>query len=753
MSGSALVATEQNLPLEPVLGTAPAPLATAPTYNLSGPATVLSRRLPWPYDLIIAGTGVILKPSEEGLLIGKKLQTLSNVAPITYDYSSQPVYAERTFAFRRIKGGYGERVQRAPLPARYYYAINADLSIGGLQIKGPLSHDITPPLTGQIDFFVDFLVDPFVGDATTFTDGPMTTYAGAGRYVLERTGDAPSNWTVSRDFGAGVQVTKAVVYWSAGSGGKYCLYVTTDKGELWQFDGAAWVLSAQKAFTITVLRDELWICDGRHTVRSCTADPLVAANWNAEIIVGDLSQQITNLECLDNRLYIFKENGVFSLNPDTSSNDLFPSFRQQPLPRNGVNAQPWLSRLWFGYGDSYYFMDLQGGLTPTGPNLLMENNSEVQGVVMAFAGHASWFGYYGLYNPENDCSYLVKHGTWINPDESQTDEYEFHEVPNGAIKKWTGKQLTSLYVSNSAGGNTRLYCGFSDGSLAWILLPEGSPNPAYAGSGCEFTAEDSYVYWPLHHAMFQADAKHFRGFSVFGPRIGTHNNVRVQYRVGQAFAEMDPSLQNPWVDVGSPFTFDGQRIDLDANVFGYSIEVRHDLISDNQATPVIEGVALHEAVRPALQLEYTWTVNARRYLARRDGVIDPRTPEQIRTAMLAAAATVGSVDVVMADEGLQAVTVIDYSEALSPVTKRYGVEWDIAMKGVQFRTITIYGTWDRVALYDWDVVAQYTWDSILYLVIVLLSTTFLRLAMTHSVEISRMLGPVLSATRLAGISV
>jgi hypothetical protein len=58
---------------------------------------------------------------------------------------------------------------------------------------------------------------------------------------------------------------------------------------------------------------------------------------------------------------------------------------------------------------------------------------------------------------------------------------------------------------------------------------------------------------------------------------------------------------------------------------------------------------------------------------------------------------------------------VDYSEALAPVTKRYGTDWDIAIKAVQFRTLTVYGTWDRVGLYDWDTVAQYTWDDLLYL--------------------------------------
>jgi hypothetical protein len=707
----------------------PAPTNSPTTYGTSGPVTVHSRRKPWPYDLIVQGTPVILRPQENGLMVGRKLQTLANVAPITYDYSSQPVYAERTYAFRRIRGGYGERVQRGPTPTRYYWGTNVDLSIGGLQMKGPLTHEIAPPLTGPVAFFIDAIDDqvqpPDEPPWVPFEPAPLATFAGAGRYMLKRSGDTPDAWTVSHDFGTydpgdgtavDDQALKAVRFWAAGTGEKDCLYVVTKSGGLWRFDGSAWTKAETAGYSLAVLRDELWMSTGRNTVRNCTASPMLDANWNAEIIVGDQSQAITNLECLDNALYIFKENGVFTINPDTTVNDKFPSFRQQPRPRNGVNAAPWISRLWFGYGDSYYYLDNSGALTPTGPNLLVENNSEVQGEVMAFQGHASWFGYYGVWNEAAGDSFLVKHGTWMNPDEASTANYQFFEVPNGSLKTWTGRKILSLYVSDCAPGlNSRLYCGFEDGGIAWILLPYGTPNPAHPDSGCEFTDEESWVYWPLHHAMFQADAKAYRGFSAFGPRIGAHNTVRVQYRVAQQFAEMPPDDQAPWIDLGRVFSFSGERIDLESNVFGYAIEVRHAFESDTGSTPVIEGMALHEQVRPALQLEYTFTVNARRYLARRDGVIDHRTPWQIREACLAAAATIGTVDIYMPDEGLQAVSIVDYSEALAPVTKRYGTDWDIAMKGIQFRTTTIYGTWDRVALYDWDTIADYTWDDVLYL--------------------------------------
>jgi hypothetical protein len=708
--------------------------------NLSGPVSLGSRRKPWPYDLIVNGHGVICRPQDEGIMVGRKMQALQGVAPITYEYGSQPVYAERTYAFRKIFGGYGERTQSTVTPRRYFYALNADLSVGGLQMKGPLFHQATKLAAGPVRWLLD-AVDPALVVPPDYPDGwpKLVTFAGAGQLVLKCTGPNAGDWVVSKDLGSydpgdggGIapdEAVKAVRFWPAGTESKDTLLVVTRSGALWGTTdgGATWTKGEQQAFSVTVLRDELWIADGRNTIRSCTADPLVAANWGAQITVGDASQAITNLEVLDDTLYAFKTNGIFTLGVDGSGapvgQDKFPSFRQQPLPRNGVNAAPWLGRLWFGYGDSYYWLDNAGVLQPTGPNLLMENNSEVAGEVTAFAGHAAWFGYYGLWHgPAGGLdlpgdSFLVKHGTWLNPEAGETGDYRFDEVANGAVAVWRGRKITTLYVSDALRGNARLYAGFADGSIDWCLLPRGTPNPAHPDSGCEFTDQESWVYWPLHHAMFQADAKHYRGFSVFGPMIDRNNTVEVEYRLNHAVGQ--PAPTGSFVPLGATFEFSGHRVELKGNIFGYAIEVRHQLVSGGPAptthTPVLEGIALHEAVRPALQLEYTWTVNARQWLARRDGVMERRTPWQTRQAMLEAAAATGAVEVYVPDEGIQALTVVDYAEALAPVTKRYGAEWDISMKGVQFRTATVYGTWDRVGMYDWDTVAQYTWDDVLFL--------------------------------------
>jgi hypothetical protein len=54
-------------------------------------------------------------------------------------------------------------------------------------------------------------------------------------------------------------------------------------------------------------------------------------------------------------------------------------------------------------------------------------------------------------------------------------------------------------------------------------------------TGCEFVTgedatEESYVEWPDHHAMAQADAKHWRAFAAIGSDGWTRTLRRVSYR-------------------------------------------------------------------------------------------------------------------------------------------------------------------------------------------------------------------------------
>jgi hypothetical protein len=664
-----------------------------------------SVRRPHPYDAEIPeGNGVMLVPSQSGELVAQKVEQYEKVAPTEYDFNALPLYVETYFPFTRLVRGAGEKTQSSKQSKAYYYAIDADCSIGGYPAKGPLLHAQVPPLSGE------------VRDATAaLKAGTLTEFAGAGRYVLERTGDGGTAWAVSKDFGVGRQVQQMARFKNAGAGTiTDALYVALDNGEFWQFDGTTWNAgpalegdgSAFFGYHVEVVDDRLYRSCGAsgNVVRSVTNDPMTTANWSGPITVGDGSSPITWLRSFNKTVWIFKTIGPFTLNADGSDNELDPAMRTQPSVENGRGAWVWDNALWFRHGDSYYRVVVEGETAlpqPIGPERLLTNDSETRGVTTCGIGHGSNFAYFGVYNAANGNSYLWKFGTWLNPQETESGKWEFVEAYHGALKKWTGRRITALRVSNTVTGNDRLYCYFADGGVDWCYLPKGTPNPWASGSGCEFTAGSAYVYGPDHHAMAPADHKAYRGFSAFGPVLDTDDTVTVGYRLSQS---------GVYSTVG-PFTTHSQRIDTPDNTFGKVLQYYLKLDSpDSTSTPVLEGITVHHAVRPDQILHSKCTVDAQNHRARRDGMVDRKTAEQIRDTVKQASQAPGSVSVLF-DETPQAVSFVNYAERRLNRLQRYGPGWHIDVEAVAFRTNTQYGTIDRLGL-TVDELGPYTVDDL-----------------------------------------
>lgn len=631
--------------------------------------------------MLLGNVGLRLVPNEQGILVGKRTETLERQVPTEQSYDSAPVYKERTFAFRPRRG-LGEQLQSSHASGRYRYGLNVWVQ-GGLFGKGPLTHTITPAATGQI---ADFIEGQHGGLLTQFTL--------AGRYVLRRVDDSNGGQVISRDFGAGLTVTSGIRFRGAYAGSMDALYVTTSNGQLWQYNGAAWAQAVLPAgFLPTQLElvgDELWAADtsNNSVVRKVTGDPLLAAQWGGPILVGNQSQFITAIRQVDNRLFIFKtDGGIFTLNGDGSDNDLFPGLKTTWNLTNGQNAAAWLDALWLRIGDGFYRLEASGGasIEAVGPERLLDNTSEVRGPVQAFAGYGTIAGFAGIYNSANGASYLLSYGDWQVPTEASADaRSRFVDQWDGALVKWAGKQISAMRVTKVAIPDTRLYVGFTDGTWDWIKLV---PHPLATDSGAEFTMAASTLYCPVHHAMFQADWKNWRGFSVFGPNLDGNNTVQLRYRT-------DPSAAYTVLGGAAYFTRTAQRIDPASSVVGMQLDLAIDLISTSSAsTPLIEGVAIHEQVRPRLQLDLSGSVDARDYAARRDGSTSHLTGDQIREAMFQAASVPGTVTLTLPDETYQGLSIFSYQERMLPQPRR---AWVIDWAATQYRTITLYGNIGRL---------------------------------------------------------
>jgi len=632
--------------------------------------------------------GLMLVPSDTtGLLVGKKQKNLGDNLPPQAAYDSAPIYREHTFEFRPI-GGYGESVQSSRTDHRYHYAINCWVT-GGLFGLGPASHKLTPTTTGSIRMFAEAL------DTST----GLSLFVLAGANVLKRTDDTNAGQVVSRTR-AGHIATDAVRFTGAYSGAVDGLYVAWDDGVLEEYNGTAWTPCALPAGFqpnfLCRLGDELWAADGNACmIRKVSNDPKVAGSWSGPILIGTPSIKITALRQTTNRLVIFKADGdVFTINGDGSDNDMFPGLENTPDPTNCRTAAAWQGALWFRAGRAFWRLDVQGGmvLTPSGPGRQLQNLSEVKGPVQAFAGWNSQMAFGAIHNAGLNNSYLLSYGNWEPVQGDAGTSFSFTDQWDGALVRYTGRKVTSLLVS-SIPYDARLYVGFDDGSYDWIKLV---PFPLTPDAGSDYTTDTSYIVAPLHTDMFQADIKQTIGFSVFGPYFPVGSRVTVSYRQRGATAGLavsDPT--GDFVSLPNPFTYNGQRQDSPVPIAGVALEMMVGLQGTPTDSPILEGVGLHERLVPAFRRDFTFTVDARDMISRRDGATVRKSGRYYRDLVMQAAAAPALTALEFPDETVMDVAFFDYTERMVAHTQRGGQGWAIECQATQFGLLETYGTIGR----------------------------------------------------------
>ena len=662
-----------------------------------------SRRRPWPYHMRLGSVlgspddrlGLMLMASpDKGLLVGKKQQMLDSVVPSVQEYGSAPVYRERTWTGRPT-GGYGERVQSAWGDRRYYYGMDVQVS-GGLFGKGPLLHPIAPTTAsgGEVFRFVDA---PQGAGTPPLRD--LIVLAGTKAY--KRTDDTNAGQTVLKDFTPD-SVVDGVIYQGGFAGATADLYATTSAGALWErTPGNTWTVcvlpSGFNAYAVEVVGNELWAADTqRSVVRKVTSDPKVAANWGGPILVGDPSAWITRIRQTNNQLVVFKSDGtLFTLNSDGTVNDLFPGIVVPNSAENGKRAQAWLGSIWFNVGTTFYRLDMPGAvLTAVGPGKMLDNGSPVRGEARVFAGWSGYQGYLGIYNAQDTppTSYLLSYGSWEPHATQEGDVFGFDDQYDGALAHWQNKKITAISASG-ASGTDRLYIGFDDGTWTWLKLVR---NPLAIGSGAEFSLGPSELVFPLHHAQFQADLKHWLGFSIFGPVMRVGDEATLYYRVMGPAGQPGTDPTGDWLQAGE-FTSNGQRIEAPNNLAGNAISLKVALSnSDTANTPVIETLAIHERVVPAFKRDISGTIDGRAIITRLDGAAYRPDPERVHHTMMDAAALPGSLAIELPDETVNEVAFFDYSERMLPIAAGGGHTWQIDFSATQFRILTVYGIIGRL---------------------------------------------------------
>ena len=697
-------------------------------------STRTSRRAPWPWDARLATTappppnkvigdlrthtigssrgtligamrgkarpygltqGFMLLPQPDtSLMVAKKQTNLENLYPSTAEYDSAPVYRERTFQFRPT-GGLGEPTQSSATSRRYHYGINVWVT-GGLFGKGPLAHPIVP--AGTPRDIVRKFIEAHDGTAEAL-------FYIANQRVYRRNDDTDPGQAEDH-LVAGNSPLDMIRFTGAYAGAQDCLYVSYDNGILHERTPAGtWSVAVLPAgfgaHFLEVIGDELWAADrDRAMIRKCTGDPKLAGSWSGPIAIGTPSIKITAIKQTQNHLAIFKSDGrIFTVNADGSDNDLFPGLESTQDIDNARTVTSWVGSLWFRSGRAWYQLDLQSGavLAPRGPGRNLGNLSEVHGPVQAFAGWNTQMAFASIYNGTD--SYLLSYGSWVpkaDPDSQATNvsgtAYTFVDQYDGALVRWTGRRVTAMYVSNIP-SEARLYVGFADGGYDWMKL---IPYPLLPDQGGEYTLQDSFLVMPLHHGMFQSDNKHWTGASIFGPQMGSGNSVQLSYRVLARSVGTGESASGAFLNWSPPITMNGMRSNPETPIAGKALELKialnNSLITD---TPILEGLGLHERLVPAFRRDYTLTVNANEFVARRDGASTRQSGVTIRRWLEAAASAPASIALELPDETLNDVAIFSYDERMVPHNQRGGQGFAIGVQATQFTILSAYGTIGR----------------------------------------------------------
>lgn len=664
---------------------------------------------------------MLVRPKRGAPLVATKVQPYTDQAPSDYSYGSTSPIAERTHAYRDLSLGFGLKVQGdTDLDHKYLNALGVDASVGGLIMKGP---EMAGGLSGGI--FTPATTDATNG-VSSFMELGGNLYAMAGRYVLKRVSD--SSWTVSKDFGAGVNVLNAATFTSGGGtpAGAVAYAALNDGNKaVYSTDGTTWTAFA--TFTCLDFQQvgrQLYRASDTNQLSNvdANADPTVEANWsNANSFrAGDKTSPIQRLAVTAvGSLIVLKQDGVYSIDEAGEDHRLYSGVMQF-----GAGADD--GRYWFSFGNDLHvtyqmqhvrlvptvsFGNPRLELQPIGPERMVENDSVVRGRVTAGLGHGSLGAYCGLYNDDTGNSFLLKFGAWIGPrlEEGKLEEAQRVDAWHGSISQtFTNKKITAMWKSTlgAPAGHYRLYLGFSTGDLSWLVLP-CTPNPA-ACSAYRFDATtDGLLTMSQFHGTFEADAKTLRSFSVTGPVLNATNYAALNYKT-------DPSLGS-YTALGTSFnTSPRQRADFPNNTATYLADLQlvlHNTV--DTASPVLSAPALHWAVRPKLILEYTGVIAGDNGQTKRDGRPHRLGPAAIRQVVNDATQATGSVNVVFPDEQSKQVSFVDYGESITFDERAFGA-WssDVPFKCIEFVTNQQMGTWARVGIYTWNSIGAMTWGQL-----------------------------------------
>jgi hypothetical protein len=327
-----------------------------------------------------------------------------------------------------------------------------------------------------------------------------------GRYVVKLAGGSGPP-TLEKDLGVGFVASGATEF-------NGDLYVGGTGGNIWMLDasGGTWTQSADvtKSLLVTVY----WVVDGvglfEMVAQSATGsfsyvsgNPMLNANWHADIAVGSSTNAITQIVAGPRHVYFIKPDGVYDVDSRGYSPKLTPYWSRLYNANSGTVAMVHNNHVYAAHAD---FLDrvnitnaIEGEETPEQctPGADTPNLTPMTGRITAMCpGVGGWINAW-VYNSRTNESYLGagKDRTGFGGAGPGPGPMLWH------YSEWDRQGIvTACLVDTAADGVTRLWAAAFTGTtltLEWQSQPpNGNPyqNAAWAYTGIHTFGSSGYLY-------------------------------------------------------------------------------------------------------------------------------------------------------------------------------------------------------------------------------------------------------------------
>lgn len=678
-------------------------------------ANKLGRGQPWPYDCSIGGTPMMLTtgPRKESPWTESKVRYFEAGTVMTAEdrsYQMFPPEVDLPQAQETWGGGYGQGVQDRKHRDMYSHALFADCSTGK-PTNGP-----------AMNLQVSTLAGGFGSNMITFTiAGVETLMYAAGTNLYKRTDDTPTGWTLV--YAAGVTIGQMAVFRGTQANdrlfvplGSATNYLTVDSA------GVTALHASQKANGFIVAGDELYLyvlATNQWILKKCF-DGGPTPTWIGNYPVGDSRDAVTDAHIAAQRLILGKTNGLYGVSALVSplAEDITPSLHESRGKTNNCSGSVVFGENYiFKYdGGALRYDPSSGQLEQFGPEVLVENKSEVRGTVEALASQDGIAVYAFLFNSSNSTSYMCKWGTW----DVESSEGRSLRTPkpswHGSLYQWTSRQvcfaqLVTLDWGTGAGRIPRIYIGMTNGDLHWFY-PARTTNPADDPNYRYNTTNQGEVYQSRYTANFPFEFKVLKNVGVVGHNQTGVRPIGANYKIPSAVT---------YESIGTVSAEPGDKLSPGGTPTDKAFDFKLTLNASTTVTPVIDAFVIYAAIRFENLKEIVAWVNVSDDIILRDGRTVRQRWQDVRDRLETVANASGSVTVISPSGETLTCLAIEFSHAvLIEDTEKKIYVWKSMIKLVQTRAEATRGTWNRVGPplplppgpYTWDNLSAYHWSEL-----------------------------------------